>query len=193
MGYKEFVKTHEQISFSENLWTQIINNPEKFKRGVEKKSKIIFYEDLYRELPKESQLQAESPEGLASNLKMYFKCEKISYSFVKSYKEFILRQFENGYLWNKITCEKCFEDCYNIVEVIDKDLEHTSVAIHSPKMFEKVKQYYPRYIENKRDMKNILSTYFKKNNTPCHFINDEMEYNDYSTKVINKLFGNDQK
>lgn len=186
MGYEDFLKNQIKISNTQNIWTQVVESPEKFKTSVEKNAKIIFYEDLYNQLPNDTKNKIDSPEELKDCLKMYFKCEDITYNFIKSYKDFVIKKFENGYLWNKITSDRKYESFFKEVEFIDKDIEHKSVGIMYGKMFDSLKKNYPKYITTKRDMKNILTKYFEKNNIQVDFINDEDEYNDYSNKVINK-------
>ena len=188
MKYEEFIKKQDKLNKTQVIWSQVVENPDKFKNSVESKSKVIFYEDLYNQLSTESKQEMDSPENFKENLKMYFKCENISYNFIKSYSDFVLKKFENGYLWNKITADFKFDNCYNEVEFIDKDIEHKSIAINSVKMFNSLNKAYPKYIKTKKDMKNILKTYFTKNNIEHKFISDEEEYSNYSKTVVDRLY-----
>ncbi|MBE5821417.1 MAG: hypothetical protein E7311_02375 [Clostridiales bacterium] len=187
MGYEEFIKTQNKINKTQVIWSQVNDYPDKFKTSVERKARIIFYEDLYNQLPSDVKQEIESPEELKETLKMYFKCENISYNFIKSYKDFVIKKFENGYLWNKITSEKKYNELFKEVEIIDKDIEHKSIGINYPKMFEAVKDAYPKYITTKKEMKTILNTYFEKNNMNVEYIKDEDEYLNYTENVVKRV------
>ena len=187
MGYEEFVRNQNILNQAGNIWSQIINSPAKYKNSVESKSKIVFYEDLYNQLSEEEKKEIGSPEDFKDGLKMFFKCEHISYNLIKSYNDYVMKKFESGYLWNKITSEKKYDKLFKEVEFIDKDVEHKSVAINYPKMFESVKKTYPKYMKTKRDMRKVLESYFDKQNIECAFISDDEEFANYTDTVVNKL------
>lgn len=189
MGYEDLIKIQETLDNTQKLWNKVEQSKERFKVCVQYNSKVIFYEDLYNHLSTEDKEGISSAEELRDNLNMFFKCENANYHFIKTYKEFALRRFENGYLWNKITSEKKYNNLYKEVEIIDKNNTYKGVAIKYSDLYNVVKQDYSRYFKTKREMKKVLKTYFDKKDIISSFTDDKELFDDFTSNAI-KLFKN---
>lgn len=184
MGYKDLIEIQNKLDNTQKLWNKVENCREKFKVCVQDNSKVIFYEDLYNRLPVEDKVGIESPEQLRDNLNMYFKYENTTYHFIKSYKEFVLKKFENGYLWDKITKEIKYNNLYKELEYIDKNKTYKSVIIKYTDLFKVIKKDYAKYLKTKRDMKKVLKVYFDKSNVISVFTDNKDEFENFTTKSI---------
>lgn len=193
MKYEDYVKSQERIEQIDLIWQEINNSPEKFKVGVENNSKIIFYEDLYKQLPLEYKEEITSAEELKNDLKIYFKCENNPYMFIKSYKDYVLKKFESGYLWNKITSEKKYDTYFKDIEIIDENKSQQKFVVSYTKMFDAVQKAYPKYFTAKKDMKKVLNTYFKNNNINCLFTDDKDVFENYKNIVIDEYKNSNNK
>ena len=112
MGYEDFMKIQEKLDNTQKLWHKVEECKDKFKISVQYNSKVIFYEDLYNQLSSQEKENFSSAEELRDNLNMYFKYENTKFHFVKSYKDVVMKKFEKGYLWDKITSDKKYEKLY---------------------------------------------------------------------------------
>lgn len=187
MGYEDIVKIQHKLDNIQKIWDNVEKSKEKFKICVQYNSRIIFYEDLYNHLSKEEKEGIASPEELRDNLNMFFKCENTHYHFVKSYKEFALKRFENGYLWDKIVSQRKFENLYKEVEFIDNNSTQKIISVRYTDLYNIIKQEYVGYFKTKREFKKVLKTYFDKNNIISIFTDDKEEFNNFTNNYISIL------
>lgn len=187
MGYEDFIKIQQKLDNTEKLWHKVEESKEKFKISVKYNSKVIFYEDLYNQLSTQDKENFLSAEDLRDNLNMYFKYENTSFHFVKSYKEFVMKKFENGYLWDKITSNRKYEKLYKEVEYIDDYTTHIGVGIKYTDMYNAIKHDYSKYFTTKREMKKVLKRYFDNNNIINVFTDDKEVFENFTTTVIKQF------
>ncbi len=190
MGYEDLIQIQTKLDNTQKLWNKVKQSKDKFKVCVQYNSKVIFYEDLYNHLSTEDKEGISSPEELRDNLNMFFKCENTQYHFIKSYKDFAIKKFENGYLWKKITTEKKYSDLYKEIELIDTNKTFKSVIIKYTDLYNVVKQDYSRYFKTKREMKKVLKTYFDKNNIINSFTDDKEEFENFTNMSISMFKNN---
>lgn len=187
MGYEDFMKIQEKLDNTQKLWHKVEECKDKFKISVQYNSKVIFYEDLYNQLSSQEKENFSSAEELRDNLNMYFKYENTKFHFVKSYKDVVMKKFEKGYLWDKITSDKKYEKLYKEVEYIDDNTTYRAIGIKYTDMYNAVKHDYSKYFNTKRDMKKVLRVYFNNNNIVNVFTDDKETFDNFATTVIKQF------